>query len=94
MKVFKLSMVSRFFTKQSPVKLNAIKHVRPFELMLNCHDCRYSRLENNQLKCILFRYDVLDSNELYYIDTDTCRSDIQLCGPHGEYFKIKNIKLK
>jgi len=57
----------------------------------DCQNCKYSIKENNILVCRLFKYSTVmlsDKKEFhYYMDTDSCRSDRDLCGPDGEYFK-------
>ena len=67
--------------------------IKPFKLTLDCKECRYSRLNTNKvLVCTLLKYEfVKENNEAVYydIDVETCRNDIELCGPDGEYFKIK-----
>jgi hypothetical protein len=78
----------KVFCSQRVIMSSSIKR-RPFEMRLNCSDCKYSKLNsNNKLSCILFKYSFLEHKEPY-IETAICRSDVNLCGEHAEYFKFK-----
>jgi len=58
-----------------------------------CENCLYVMKENNIPVCRLFKYYTVtlsDKNNFhYYMDTNTCRFDKDLCGPDAEYFKPK-----
>jgi len=49
-----------------------------------CNNCKYSVFNNGQLECKLFK-SLNDFN--FYSDTIYCRTDENLCGPDGKYFK-------
>jgi hypothetical protein len=78
------------------VKTQAIKNQKVYKLNLSCKDCMYSRdiymnVTPNHLTrkniCILFRNNIEHDP---YVETGICRSDRNLCGEDGEYFKSKH----
>ena len=53
-----------------------------FDTKPNCRDCKNSIVVNNTFYCGLYKY--LNGDFIYSIDS---RSDNNLCGPGGYYFK-------
>ena len=58
----------------------------------NCKNCKYNEQFGNTPVCTKFKYSSvkLENKEFnYYIDSETCREDINLCGPDGLYFELR-----
>ncbi len=53
-----------------------------FDAKPNCRDCKNSIVVNNTFYCGLYKY--LNGDYIYSMDS---RSDNNLCGPDGYYFK-------
>lgn len=61
---------------------------------VHCGNCQYAIKENDETVCRLFKYSTIILNDVkqfhYYMETEICRSDKNLCGSDGYYFKPKN----
>ncbi len=57
--------------------------VKATPLKLNCKDCKFSKMSQGELRCILFR------NTNNYLTTKELRDPKGVCGPEAHYFKIK-----
>ena len=93
-----------FFTKPPSFFAKKTLNVKMLpDLLQDCKNCKYSIKENNYMVCQLFKYRTVPLEEMcinyfesysdyynYYIDTESCRTASNLCGPDGKYFKPKN----
>jgi hypothetical protein len=91
-----------FFAKK-PLSVKMLKMLPDLpDLPQDCKNCKYSIKENNYMVCRLFKYHTVPLEEMcinyfesdsdyynYYIDTESCRTASNLCGPDGKYFKPK-----
>jgi len=90
MNTIKLNTVKLPEFKILSKKVNAPK----FSKRPDCNDCSYLIKENGLNVCRLFKYSTVTLSDKkqfhYYMETYLCRSQQDLCGLHGEYFKPKN----
>ena len=81
--------------KLSKQHSNFAKQNSNFAKQNSCNNCVNLIKENGLNVCRLFKYSTVTLSDKkqfhYYMETDVCRSQQDLCGPHGYYFKPKNL---
>jgi hypothetical protein len=85
-----------FIVNRAIFRTQAVKSDKVYTLSLSCRECMYSRdvyinVNSSHMTrkniCILFKN---NNNDQPYVESKICRSDENLCGENGEYFKSKN----
>ena len=97
LKTIPIKMNNSFVLKTIPIKMNCLKTIPKLSISrLNvppkCIDCKYNVIHYEKTICTKFKYvSVMTDygNFNYYMDSITCREDINLCGPSGCYFELK-----